>query len=262
MFVVAVVSAFFVTAFYIKFRYRGRFHERREAFIKNAQYYCGWMVKVFNVDITIKGAPVAGTNFLYVGNHMGFVDIFVLASKIPAMFITSQEMRETPLLGSLCEMGGCVFVERRSRTQIVNELGTLKQALEQGFNVVLYPEATSTNGEAVLPFKKTLMMAGPQSNRPIQPGCINFTEINGEDFNLDNRDAVCWYGDMTFVEAIWGSLTTSSIKVQLEFLEPMYEAPDADRGHVAIKAHSLISAHFKPARRSIVEVDQTVAAAD
>lgn len=193
---------------------------------------------------------------------MGFVDIFVLASKIPAMFITSQEMRETPLLGSLCEMGGCLFVERRSRTKIVNELGTLKQALEQGFNIVLYPEATSTNGEAVLPFKKTLMTAGPQAQRPIQPACINFTEINGEEFSLDNRDAVCWYGDMTFVEAIWGSLTTSSIKAELEFLEPMYEAVDADRGEVAAKAHALVSAKFRPPRRGTAKVDETMAAAD
>lgn len=193
---------------------------------------------------------------------MGFVDIFVLASKIQAMFITSQEMRETPLLGSLCEMGGCLFVERRSRTKIVNELGTLKRALEQDFNVVLYPEATSTNGEAVLPFKKTLMMAGPQAQRPIQPACINFTEINGKEFSLDNRDAVCWYGDMTFVEAIWGSLTTSSIKVELEFLEPMYESPEADRAQVATKAHALISARFRPARRSENGLDETMVAAD
>jgi len=179
---------------------------------------------------------------------MGFVDIFVLCSVMPAVFVTSQEMRETPLLGDLCEMGGCVFVERRSRTKIMNELGVLKEALEQGHNVVLYPEATSTDGEKVYPFKKTLMMAGPQSGRPIQPGCVNFLDIGGEDFNLGSRDHVCWYGDISFFQAMGSLLTRSQIKVELEFLEPLHFAPDTDRTEVATRTHAVISAKYRPPR--------------
>jgi 1-acyl-sn-glycerol-3-phosphate acyltransferase len=245
---VAVIAAFFARGLYIKWRHRHDVVASRKAYSENSQYHCALMLRVFKIQVTVKGAPIAGTNFLYVGNHMGFVDIFVLSSIMPALFITSQEMRETPVLGGICEMAGCIFVERRSRTQIMNELGSLRQALEQGFNVVLYPEATSTNGEAVLPFKKTLMMAGPQAARPIQPGCINFLEIDGKDFNLNTRDNVCWYGDMSFFEAIWNSLTSSSMKAELHFLEPMHEPATADRSAVAMKAHALVSAHFKTPR--------------
>ncbi|MGZ3744446.1 MAG: lysophospholipid acyltransferase family protein [Pseudobdellovibrionaceae bacterium] len=242
------VLTFFTKSLFIKWRHRHDSVASRQGYSKNAQAHCAFLLKVLNVDVTVKGAPVAGTNFLYVGNHMGFIDIFILASIMPALFITSQEMRETPFLGTVCEMAGCIFVERRSRTQIMNELGSLKEALEQGFNVILYPEATSTNGEAVLPFKKTLMMAGPHAERPIQPGCINFLEINGEDFNVNSRDNVCWYGEMSFLSAMWNSLTNSFIKAELHFLEPIHEAPTADRSEVARKAHSLVSAHFKTAR--------------
>ncbi len=239
---------FFAKGMYIRWRHRHDIVARRKGYGENAQSHCALMLKVFKIEVIVKGAPAAGTNFLYVGNHMGFVDIFVLASIMPALFITSQEMRETPFLGDLCEVAGCIFVERRSRTKIMNELGSLKEALEQGFNVVLYPEATSTNGEAVLPFKKTLMMAGPQAARPIQPGCINFIEIDGEDFNLNTRDNVCWYGDMSFAEAMWNSLTSSSMKVEIRFLEPIHESATADRSLVAMKAHALVSAHFKSPR--------------
>lgn len=255
-----IIIAFLVSAALIKLRYRRDVIARRKAFAQNSSVHCGLMVKLFNIDVTIKGQPIQGTNFLYVGNHMGFVDIFVLASVMPALFITSHEMRETPFLGLLCEMAGCIFVERRSRTQIMNELGNLKEALEQGFNVVLYPEATSTNGEAVLPFKKTLMMAGPHAGRPIQTGCINFTEIGGEDFNLKSRDNVCWYGDMSFVESLWNLLTTSSIKAHLEYLEPIHETKDADRGVVAAKAHALVSARFIKPRP--VTTDEELATAE
>lgn len=235
-------------AFFIKFRHRHDEVARRQAFIKNSSAHCAQMIRVFNVEVSVKGEPLSETNFLYVGNHMGFVDIFILASVMPALFITSQEMRETPLLGAICEMSGCIFVERRRRSQIMNELGALKAALEQGHNVVLYPEATSTNGEMVLPFKKTLMMAGPHAGRPIQPGCINYVEIGGEEFNLRSRDRVCWYGEMTFVEAMWNLLTTDSIKAELEFLEPIHESAEADRGVVANRAHSVVSARFRTPR--------------
>jgi 1-acyl-sn-glycerol-3-phosphate acyltransferase len=242
------IVTFFTRGLYIKWRHRHDTVASRKGFSENAQSHCAYMLKVLNIEVVVKGTPVRETNFLYVGNHMGFVDIFVLASIMPALFITSQEMRETPVLGNICEMAGCIFVERRSRTQIMDELGSLKEALEQGFNVILYPEATSTNGEAVLPFKKTLMMAGPHAARPIQPGCINFIEINGQDFNLKSRDNVCWYGEMSFVTALWNSFTSSSMKAELHFLDPILEPPTADRTEVAKKAHALVSTHFRTPR--------------
>lgn len=235
-------------ALFIKFRHRNDIVARRRAFSENASYHCGLMNKVFNVQITVKGTPHQGSSFLYVGNHTGFVDIFALASVMPAVFVTSQEMRETPFLGDICEMGGCVFVERRSRTQIMNELGVLKEALEQGHNVVLYPEATSTDGSKVYPFKKTLMMAGPHAGRPIQPGCVNYVDIGGEDFNLKSRDNVCWYGEMSFARAMLNLLNTPYIKMEIEYLEPIHVPPDADRSEVAARAHAAVSGRFRPPR--------------
>lgn len=243
---ILVILAFFANAFFQKFKHRKNPLARREAFARNSQAHCALMARVFNIHITVKGEHIAESNFLYVGNHMGFVDIFVVSSLFPALFITSQEMRETPLLGSLCEMAGCIFVERRSRTKIMNELGSLTEALKQGFNVVLYPEATSTNGEQVLPFKKTLIMSAPHAGRPIQPGCVNFVEVNGQEFSLKTRDHVCWYGDMSFVQAMWGSLTASTIKVEVEFLEPIMASPEMDRSVVTEQAYKAVKARYRP----------------
>ena len=244
---VFVVKAFLIHAFYLKLRHRRDRRLQREAYAKNIHFYCKLISRTFDLRIVVKGQPVNDSNFLYVGNHMGFVDIFVISSLIPALFITSQEMRETPVLGAICEMGGCIFVERRSRTRIMNELESLIEAMKEGFNVVLYPEATSSNGEQVLPFKKTLMMSAPHAGRPIQPGVVNYIEINGEEFSLKTRDHVCWYGDMTFVEAMWKSVTAKSITAEVEFLEPIYAEPHMDRGLLAERAYSAVKSKFRPA---------------
>lgn len=179
---------------------------------------------------------------------MGFLDILILASTKSLVFITSNEMKETPFLGLLTEMGGCIFVERRSRTKILDEMQGIVDVLKKGFCVVLYPEATSTNGEKVWPFKRTLMMAAAHAAVPIQPVVINYRKINGDDFTLKWRDHVCWYGDIPFATSMWKTLTLRSVKAEIEYLEKIYSSPEDDRGLIADRAHALIAAKFVPVK--------------
>lgn len=222
--------------------------KRLQAFSVNTGFFSRLMLKGLNLDLQIKNMPIADQKFLMVSNHMGFVDILMLASCVPTVFVTSHEMKETPFLGLLTEMAGCIYVERRSRTKILDELGSIVKVLQQGFRVTLYPEATSTNGEKVLPFKKTLLMAAAQAGVPIQPVVVNFRQINGEEFSLKWRDHVCWYGDMSFVSAMWKTLTLKSVVAEVEFLEQVQVDPVEDRGLVAVKIHRMISEKFVPVR--------------
>lgn len=175
---------------------------------------------------------------------MGILDILVLASVRNCLFITSVEMRDTPFLGTLCEMGGCFFVERRSRAHISKEIESIRQALKQGFNIVLYPEGTSGNGEKVLPFKKSLMTAAAGTGVPILPMALNYTHVNGEPNSWKWRDHVCWYGDQTFAPAMIRLLTCKEIRAKIEFLEPIVCNSDEERRHVAENAQTQIERKF------------------
>ncbi|MEN0058852.1 MAG: lysophospholipid acyltransferase family protein [Bdellovibrio sp.] len=220
--------------------------KRLQRFSRNSQFFCGLILRSFNLQLKIVNRPSLDQKFLLVSNHMGFVDILMLASCIPMVFVTSNEMRETPFLGLLTEMGGCIYVERRSRTRILEEMKSIAAVLQRGFRVVLYPEATSTNGERVLPFKKTLLMAAAYADVPIQPVVVNFREINGEAFTLKWRDHVCWYGDIPFITSLWKSLTLKSVKAEVEFLDQVTTTPEEDRGLVAEKVHAMVAAKFVP----------------
>lgn len=242
-----VVSIFLVCAYAVHLRTRDP-DLRLRRFSSTACYFSGWLVAILNVEITVTNRPQDAEKFLLVSNHMGFLDILILASTRSMVFITSNEMRETPFLGTLCEMGGCIFVERRSRTKILDEMKGIVSVLRKGFRVVLYPEATSTNGEKVWPFKRTLMMAAAHAEVPIQPVVINYRKINGDDFTLKWRDHVCWYGDTPFVVAMWKTLTLRSVKAEIEYLEKIFSTPEDDRGVIADKAHSLVSAKFIPVK--------------
>lgn len=219
---------------------------RRKKFVSNSSRFARGLLWLFNVRVELINPPRDEDIFLYVGNHMGFFDVLCLISVCPACFVTSREMQETPVLGTLTDMGGCIYVERRDRSNILRELNVIADTLKNGQRVVLYPEATSTNGEQVLPFKKTLIMAAGVAGVPLQPAVFNWKSIDGKPFSFKNRDWVCWYGDMGFVSAMWRHYQLKETVAEIEFLEPIFVKPEDDRSAVAAHAHAVISAKFRP----------------
>lgn len=222
-------------------------NRRLNVFSKNTQFFAKILIFGLRLKLEIKNQKEISGGYLLVSNHMGFLDILCLATSQPLVFVTSTEMRATPFLGLLTELGGCIFVERRSRTKILSELQTITDALQEGHTVVLYPEARSSNGEQVLPFKKTLLMAAAQAGVPLQPVVINYREINGQPFTKQTRDSVCWYDDVPFVKSMWLTMSASSIHAEIEFLDTLHPKATDDRSVVAEQAHAMIAGKFVPA---------------
>ncbi|MBC7466071.1 MAG: 1-acyl-sn-glycerol-3-phosphate acyltransferase, partial [Bdellovibrio sp.] len=182
------------------------------------------------------------------GNHIGFIDIVALQAVSSCVFITSKEMQKTPGLGQICDLAGCTYVDRKNRMNIQEELKGVIQVLKEGSRVVLYAESVASNGEQVLPFKKTLLMAAGFADRPIRPFVFNFREVNGGPVLYEHRDSLCWYGDENFVTAIWRSLKLNSIKVEIEFLPLVYTKPEDDRSVIAKRLHDMVSENYVPFR--------------
>lgn len=226
---------------------RGDRKTRLRFFTENVSKWAKRAIAAMNFEIEVIGLDpklMAEKNFLLVGNHMSYIDILVTSSVLPSVFVTSVDMGETPLLGPLAEMGGSIFVERRHRGKIENDMGVMAQTLRDGFNVMIYPEGTSTNGQQILPFKKSLLMSAVQAGKDILPVCLKYVEIDGEPFGPANADKVCWYGDMTFAPHFLGVMGVKKAKVQLHFLEPIQVTPESTRHELADKTYAAISAAY------------------
>jgi lyso-ornithine lipid O-acyltransferase len=219
---------------------------RRHKLIRNAQIVSQQMLRSFNVELICKQNIPEDEACLLVGNHLGFIDIVCLCSLRSNVFITSLEMKHTPILGQISELGGCAYVNRKSRTSIQEELKGMVDVLKQGFRVVLYAESVASNGEQVLPFKKTLIMSAGLSSRPIRPFVFNFRKVNGGPVLFEHRDALCWYGEETFLPAIWRSLKLQSVTCEIEFLPLVHPTPEEDRSELAKKIHALVSEKYAP----------------
>jgi 1-acyl-sn-glycerol-3-phosphate acyltransferase len=249
---ITYVICFLLTGYAIHFSTRDQ-NSRRRRFMANTKFFANLANKSFDIKVEAKNKPAEDEKCLLVGNHMGFLDLLAVYSSTPSLFVTSEEMHEAPVLGLITEMAGCIYVERRNRAKTVSEMRGLAEALRQGFRIVLYPEATSTNGEQVLPFKRTLMMAASEADVPIQPFVVNFKEINGDPFIMKWRDHVCWYGDMTFAPSMWKSFTLKSLTIEVEYLEKVYPKKDEDRAVLADRVRDMIVAKFIPVDKTAIE---------
>lgn len=209
-------------------------------------FFCRLFLWLTSTRVQAHHRPRKKEHFLLVGNHLGLLDILIHSSLRPTLFITSHEMRKAPGLGFLTEMGASLYVDRKNRANIQNEVLNIREALQQGFNVMLFPEATSTPGDKIYPFKKTLMTAAAGTRIPILPVVINFRKVNGEKMSDKFRDWVFWYGDISFPYAFYRILSMRSIDVDVDYFDPIHIHSDEERREVAGKAQALIESKFTP----------------
>lgn len=210
------------------------------------------LLKSTGGKITVKGSFPDRKDgpFLLVSNHLSYIDVFLLSSFFPTCFVTSVEMKETPFLGHCAMAANSLFVERRSRSNLRGEIRELQEALENGINVAIYPEATSTNGDELLRFRRPLYAAAVQGKRPVLPLCLNYRKANGQPLTRKNRDLVYWYGDMSFALHFLNMCSLwTPYEVEMTVMSPV-ESEGSSSAELARITHEMISAEYTPCRES------------
>jgi 1-acyl-sn-glycerol-3-phosphate acyltransferase len=206
------------------------------------------MLKSFGITVKVNNPQnlkcLEAENHLIVANHVSYTDILVLASIYPFVFITSVEMSEAPLLGDITRNGGSLFTDRKRYTSLPQEIQNFADALGKGFNIMLFPEGTSTNGETIKEFRKSLFQTSIIAQKPVLPICVRYTTLDGKPFQTqEQRDIVCWYGDMTFVPHFF-KLLGHRIEVEANILDPITFDPTVNRQQLCDKVQDLLLSSF------------------
>jgi 1-acyl-sn-glycerol-3-phosphate acyltransferase len=155
---------------------------------------------------------------LLVSNHLSYLDILVFSAVSPAIFVSKKEVRAWPLYGWLARLAGTIFVNRTLWADAHQANLRIGRALSEGSVVVLFPEGTSSDGTAVLPFRSTLLDAAIKSQEPISSAHISYTVENGS-----VEKEICYWGTMSFVPHLLRLMSLRGIRAQVRF------APEAQR---------------------------------
>lgn len=187
-------------------------------------FLLGIKVKVKNPELMKKGQ-----NYFIVGNHLSYLDVIIVGSFIPVLFVAKKEVKSWPLLGTMAWFGGMLFIDR-SKKGTANRpyVDQITKQLRDGFHISIFPEGTSTNGDTVLPFKKTIFSCPVNARIPILPISIRYVSINNTPFGPENRDLVCWYGNMNFIDHFWKLLALKEFSVEISIHPPIFEEQQED----------------------------------
>jgi 1-acyl-sn-glycerol-3-phosphate acyltransferase len=179
--------------------------------------------------------------FLLVANHLSYLDVLVLASRLPCVFVSKAEVRGWPVLGPICTALGTLYIDRRQRRDIPRVMAGIEAALDRGLGVVFFPEGTSSKGETVAPFKPSLLELPARLGRPVHHATLGYRTPPGEP---PAHAAVCYAGDVPFARHAWGILELRGVRASLHLdPEPIAEA---DRKLLAERLRRAILATFEP----------------
>jgi 1-acyl-sn-glycerol-3-phosphate acyltransferase len=93
--------------------------------------WSGLVMGSIGLSVRARGAPPPAP-FLMVANHLSYVDILVLASRLGCVFVSKAEVRGWPLLGPICRALGTVFIDREARRDIPRVIGEIERELAAG----------------------------------------------------------------------------------------------------------------------------------
>jgi 1-acyl-sn-glycerol-3-phosphate acyltransferase len=160
---------------------------------------------------------------LLICNHMGFLDVPVLLSVFPAVFIIKAEMRRAPYFGGALAKHGHVFVERGSEASRRSAREGVARVLERGERLIVFPEGRASPGAERLPFKPFCFFEAQRQGRTIEACVIDY---------LPDRSQLKWDIHRGMIPQLIELVGRRRSEVSIEFLGtfvPTDAAADAER---------------------------------
>lgn len=192
---------------------------------------CRRSIRIFSVKVNSSAKmPLSG---LLVANHLSYLDILLLGSLAPCVFVAKAEVGGWPIFGWFARMSGTIFVNRKSRRDTVHANSAIRCALRQGALVVLFPEGTSSDGAQVLPFKTSLLQ-GATEGIPISAAAMRYRLSEG-----NAAEEVCYWGGHTLVPHLLNLMTKESVEASIT----LCEVPNKwyDRKQLAAHLHAEVA---------------------
>ena len=191
----------------------------RRFFFTFYKFLFSGLTRIFGLKITFFGNPNK-KKVLFVSNHISYLDIIILGSAVNAIFVAKSEIKNWPVINKLCTLGKTIFVEREDYRSIKKQTENIKDSLQDGFNVILFPEGTSSDGSKVLKFKSSLFKlidAGELKDFYIQPISISYNKLDGLPLDKNYRPFLAWFGSMDLISHAWKFLGLGISEVNVHF---------------------------------------------
>jgi 1-acyl-sn-glycerol-3-phosphate acyltransferase len=179
------------------------------------EWWAGKLLRVAGITVRVSGTPRPGGTML-LANHVSWLDIVAVHVCCPqARFVSKSEVRHWPLVGALGDAVGTLYLERARARDTFRVVHDIAAAMQSGDTVAAFPEGTTGNGHALLPFHANLLQAAIAAGVPVQPVALRFS-----DASYAISPAAAYVGDMSLVRSLWRIACATGLAVHVQWLLP------------------------------------------
>jgi len=176
-----------------------------------------------------------------VSNHISWLDISVIGSRFPVLFLANSEIASWPILGWLIRRTGTLFIERGKGAG--EALKKLSDSLRGNRSVLIFPEGKTTDGSSVIRFQPRLFQSAIDCAAVVQPIGIRYVDKDGEWV-----DRLSFHGEIGFLESLWRTVCGGMIHAEIFVFDPV--EPGADRNTLSQDAENRIRQWVDSEKRS------------
>lgn len=174
------------------------------------------LLRLLNVHLEVIGEPPDSSlhNILFAGNHISWLDVFVLMAVCPARFVAKAEVRDWPVIGWLTKQVGTLFIERTKLLDTGRIARSVEEALAAGDRVAIFPEGTTTDGTRLRHFHTSLLEPAVTANAMLYPLAFRYCLDDGS-----ITTAPAYIDDMTLVDSFLAIFAQPVIRAEIRFLD-------------------------------------------
>ncbi|MGF7138918.1 lysophospholipid acyltransferase family protein [Roseimarinus sediminis] len=203
---VLMVSFFFLFIVYIEYRISLRTGKYHFWSMRNWGKIVCWILGI-KVE---HNAPPTGGKYIIMPNHTSYLDILLIAAYSPSAFVAKAELKSWPILGQTLKAGHIITVNRKELSSLLNTMKRIRESVEGGMPVTVFPEGTTSKGPELLPFKNGSFKIAADLKVDIVPCAIVYH---------DKGDV--WIGDDTFIAHFFRQMWQPVKKVKLFYGTPL-----------------------------------------
>ena len=171
--------------------------------------FLGYAARIAGARIKVEGARLA-PHSLVLANHTSWLDILILGGATGTRFVSKAEIERIALIGWLADQNRTLYIDRAERGDAHDQVRRIAEALDDPQPIAIFPEGTTSDGRALLPFRSTLLhaVAPPPPGASVRPVAIDYHEV----------DDIAWFGGepgMANVMRVLGLGGTRQVTVRL-----------------------------------------------
>lgn len=189
------------------------------------------LLRVLGVRAQLAPAPSLPGGALLVCNHVSWLDIYLIYAAQRVHFVSKAEVRTWPVAGWLAHKTGTLFIERGRRADTARINTEMRDLMQEGAWVAVFPESTTSDGRGLRRFMPSLLQPAVELNCPVVPAALRYRTLAGE-----HSVAAAYIDNISMWQSLKQIVSEPGLIAELHFGKPIQ--PSGHRRELAAQAEA------------------------